>query len=193
MDAGGNPVIGGVGPFPARGRQNDLCAAPDHQASALLQEREDPARLATDGATPLLSVAWPQKAVKTSYVESRGNSPDGWQVGLVVPQDSVDDVHQLVGDSPDGGEVVLPSASPFFVERLQGRVIASGYLRAQPPILLHLGRISLQHLAPFIHHAPFLQVAFANAPQMRWRQDPNLRDVPSDHRCRHEIQIGTNN
>ena len=64
MDAGGNPVIGGVGPFPARGRQDDLCAAPDHQASALLQEREGPARLATDGATPFLSVAWPQKRVK---------------------------------------------------------------------------------------------------------------------------------
>ena len=79
-----------------------------------------------------MSVAWPQKAVKTSYVESRGNSPDGWQVGLVVPQDSVDDVHQLVGDSPDGGEVVLPSASLFFVERLQGRVIASGYLGGLP-------------------------------------------------------------
>ena len=47
-----------------------------------------------------MSVAWPQKTVKTSYVESRGNLPGNGHVGFVVPQHSVDDVRQLVGDCP---------------------------------------------------------------------------------------------
>ena len=73
-----------------------------------------------------MSVAWPQKTVKTSYVESRGNLSDSWHIGLVVPQDSVDDVHQLVGDSPDGDDMMLPRAFLLLVQQLQNRVMQCG-------------------------------------------------------------------
>lgn len=75
------------------------------------------ARILGDSRSATISVAWTYTTGKTSHVESRARFRLGWHVELVFPQYGTEDVHQLVGDSPEGDRVML-ARQPFLLANL---------------------------------------------------------------------------